>query len=114
MEPSSSLPGIWQEFLRIDANKTELFAFLVKCILKMVITKQIIATSGSGVQCVPPTLDTGNLVPCDHEEADTRMFVHVADAVSKGYHKSSYAQLTLMLLYWQLRLQLILLLKSYG
>lgn len=53
----------------------------------MVITKQIVATSGSGVQCIPPTQDTGNLAPCDHEEADTRMFVHVADAVNKGYNK---------------------------
>ncbi len=84
VEASSSLPGNWQEFLRVDANKIELFAFLVNCISRMVITKQIVATSGSGVLCIPPTQDTGNLAPCDHEEADTRMFVHVADAVNKG------------------------------
>lgn len=87
VEASSSVPGNWQEFLRIDANKIELFAFLVNCISKVVTTKQIVATSGSGVQCIPPTEDTDNLAPCDHEEADTRMFVHVADAVNKGYKK---------------------------
>ena len=48
METFSSLPGNWQEFLQIDAN-IELFAFLVNCISKMVITKQIVVTSGCGV-----------------------------------------------------------------
>ena len=64
-----------------------MFAFLVNCISKIVITKQIVVTSGCGVQCIPPTKDTGNLAPCDHEETDTWMFVHVADAISKGYNK---------------------------
>ena len=54
---------------------------------KMVITKQIVVTSGCGVQCIPLTNDTGNLASCDHEEADTRMFVHVADAIRKCYKK---------------------------
>ncbi len=35
VEASSSLPGNWQEFLRVDANKIELFAFLVNCISRM-------------------------------------------------------------------------------
>ena len=87
MEASSSLPGNWQEFLRIDANKIELFAFLLNCISKMIITKQIVVTSGCGIQCIPPTKDCGNLAPCNHEEADTQMFVHVADVISKGYNK---------------------------
>ena len=25
------------------------------------------------------------LAPCNHEEADTRIIVHIADAVSRGY-----------------------------
>ena len=86
VEASSSLPGNWQEFLRIDANKIELFAFLVKHISRMVITKQIVTTSGSEVLCIPPQ-DTSGLAPCDHEEADTRIIVHMADAVNKGYKK---------------------------
>ena len=53
----------------------------------MVITKQIVATSGSGIMCIPPTQGAGNLTPCDHQEAYTRMFVHVADAVNEGYKK---------------------------
>ena len=34
VEASSSLPGNWQEFFRIDANKIELFAFLLIFISK--------------------------------------------------------------------------------
>jgi len=60
------------------------FAFLVNCISKIVITKQIVATSGRGSLCIPRTNDTDNLAPCDHE-ADTWMFVHMADAISKSY-----------------------------
>jgi hypothetical protein len=60
------------------------------------------ATNSTGILCIPPSQDTYNLAPCDHEEADTQMFVHVADSVNKGYRKI-YAQLIQMLLYsqWQ-------------
>ena len=36
--------------------------------------------------CIPPQ-DTSGLDPCNHEELDTRMFVHLADAVTKGFNK---------------------------
>ena len=87
VEASTNLPGNWKEFQQIDANKIELFAFLVKHISQMVITKQIVTTSGSEVLCIPPTQDTSSLAPCDHEEADTRIIVHLADAVNMGYKK---------------------------
>ena len=32
-----------------------------------------------------PTRDSSTLAPCLHEEADTRMFVHAADAASGGH-----------------------------
>ena len=35
-----------------------------------------------------PTCDSSSLVPCLHEEADTRMFVHAADASNRGHKKS--------------------------
>ncbi len=31
--------------------------------------------------------DMTSLVPCSHEEADTRLLLHVADAVQKGFRK---------------------------
>ena len=34
-----------------------------------------------------PTRDTSNIAPCNHEEADSRIMVHVSDAVMQGFHK---------------------------
>ena len=87
VDASTSLPGNWQEFLRINANNIELFAFLVKHITQMVTTKQVVTTNGLEVLCIP-SWDTSRLVPCDHEEADTRMILHLADAVNEGFHKN--------------------------
>ena len=49
--------------------------------------KQIVATHRTKVLCSPPLTVGSHLSPCSHEEADTRMMVHVADAVGNG-HKS--------------------------
>ena len=84
VEALSTLPGSWQQFLRIDANKTELFAFLAKRIAARVLTKKVVTTIGSEVLCIPPR-STSCLAPCDHEEADTRMILHLADAVNEGF-----------------------------
>ena len=46
--------------------------------------KELYATHGSDVLCSPAELDLTNLAPCSHEEADTRLLLHVADAVLKG------------------------------
>ncbi len=46
------------------------------------------ATSGSNVLCSLAVPDLSNRVPCSHEEADTRLFLHVADAVQKGLQES--------------------------
>ena len=36
--------------------------------------------------CIPPR-DTSRLAPCDHEEADTRMILHLADVVNEGFRE---------------------------
>ena len=36
--------------------------------------------------CVPPR-DVSSLAPCNHEKADSRIFVHVAYAFSQGFKK---------------------------
>ena len=46
----------------------------------------MITTTGSEVVCIPPH-DTSHLAPCDHKEADTRMILHMADAVNKGFKR---------------------------
>jgi len=45
--------------------------------------KQIITTS---IVCIPPR-DTSCLTPCNHDEADTRIILHAADAVYDGFHE---------------------------
>ena len=52
----------------------------------MVVTKQIVTTNGNEVLCIPPQ-DTNSLAPCNHEELDTRIFVHLADADTKDFNK---------------------------
>ena len=34
-----------------------------------------------------PIKNNSMLAPCDHDEADTRIFLHIADAVLRGYSK---------------------------
>ena len=45
------------------------------------------ATDGHDVLCSMAQIDFTGLVPCSHEEADTRLFLRVADAVMNGYRK---------------------------
>ena len=42
-------------------------------------TKTVIVTIHDHVLCWP-NQDTSNIDPCNHEEADTRIFTHIADA----------------------------------
>ena len=43
--------------------------------------------SGCHLQCPPPPRYFGFLVPCNHEKADSRMILHLKDAVNVGYKK---------------------------
>ena len=49
VEPRSAVPGNWQEFLRIDDNKTELFFFLASNVAEIETNKHLITTQGNGV-----------------------------------------------------------------
>ncbi len=78
----SRLDIVWDQC----ANKTDLFTFLVNYIKLQTTSKQLVSTNGSEVVCIP-TIDNTHLAPCNHEEADTRMILHIADAVDKGFQK---------------------------
>ena len=47
--------------------------------------KQVVSSDGQGVLSTLPLEDVSRLAPCTQEEADTRMFLHVADAVKSGF-----------------------------
>ena len=86
VEPSSAIPGKWNEFLRIDENKKELFVFLANAAMSIDTDKQVVTTVNNLVLCNHQQ-DLAGLSPCTHEEADTRMMLHLKDAVTKGHSK---------------------------
>ena len=86
---SAPIPKNWQDFLRVDINKTELFSFLSKELIHSFDTenKEPVVTDGDRVLCVPPQQDIDALAPCNHEEADSRMLLHVAHAAKHRHHQ---------------------------
>ena len=86
VEPSNTIPGNWQEFLRINDNK--MFSFLASSAAIIATDKQVISTCHTGVLCIQSRYVAG-LAPCTHEEADTRILLHLEDAVKQGYNKVS-------------------------
>jgi hypothetical protein len=81
-----ALPRNWTDFLHSNENKAELFHFLSLHVTAQVFSagKQVIVTDGSHVISSPAGVHDA-LDPCSHEEADTRMLLHVADAVKNGH-----------------------------
>ena len=86
---SAAIPGNWQRFLRVNSNKVELFSFLSKMLAETFEeeNEELVVTYGEQVLSVPPQEDIGLLAPCNHEEADTRMMLHVAHAAQHGHHQ---------------------------
>ena len=79
---NNSILKNWGEFLRLADNKKELFAFLSREAITMLTDKQVISTLLEDVVYRQERNEEG-LSPCSHEEADTRMMVHVADAAKQ-------------------------------
>ena len=82
--PSTAVPKNWHNFLRVDDNKQELFHYLSLSCASWTIG--VVATADTQV-LVSPARDSSSLASCLHEEADTRMFVHAADAASRVHKK---------------------------
>ena len=80
------LPGNWKNFLRNDNNKDELFQFLAnECVANDTENKVIVSTLNESVVSSSPELQTERLQPCTQEEADSRILLHVQDAVLSGF-----------------------------
>ena len=73
-------------FLREDSNKLEVFMLMADSASSLEVHGQVITTYGQDVRCTSPR-ETAILSPCTHEEADTRMLFHAADAVQQGDRK---------------------------
>ena len=77
VEPGSKIPKDWGDFLKREENKEELFSFLAKESLKVQDKGQIISTLGDKIVVKNPA-DVTLIAPCNHEEADSWIFVHVS------------------------------------
>ena len=87
VEPYSLVPKKWSEFLPIDDNKTELFPYLAASAEANIKTnKTFITTHQSNVLCINRQ-DIVGLAPCKHEEADTRIILHLEDAVKEIHNR---------------------------
>ena len=74
LAPSNTIPGNWQEFLRLEDNKTELFDFLAHQVVENLSgEKDVYTTCGQNVLCSRVRQDISSLAPYTLEEADTRM-----------------------------------------
>ena len=89
MVSSTKMPKNWKKFLRVNENKTELFAFLSSKAesLSIVESKELYTTDGSGVLCSPTRLHHAYLVSRSQREADTRLLLHTADAARIGHNR---------------------------
>ena len=79
---NAKLPPNWRSFLRDNDNKTELFEFLAVKIVTLCLENVVIVTKGKHVLCNKPGRQEG-LSPCNHEEADSRIFLHALHTVEQ-------------------------------
>ncbi len=92
---NGKMPKNWSSYLRNETNKTELFQYLSGVITKSVFEegKVVISTCDRSILRNPSADDTVNaqteypLYPCNHEEFDTRVLLHAANASSQGYNR---------------------------
>ena len=83
------IPRNWQDFLLVDSNKIELFQFLSHALIDSfkIKEKQLVITNGDSILSKPLLDDLDLISPCTHEEADTRMLLHVHHATHHGHNK---------------------------
>ena len=86
VEGNKQVPSNWQEFMRVDNNKSELFHLISNRIVNEEFAGLAIVTRDDEVLSSAPCHIAG-LMSCTHEEADTRMFVHASDGAEHGMNK---------------------------
>ena len=84
---TEKLPRNWRNFLRHSENKTELFQYLADKVIESCFQNWVVVTKGPHADAFSNRIDIdlAEISPCNHKEADTRMFLHFADAVNSGF-----------------------------
>ena len=87
--PQTCLLTNWSEFLRNDNNKTALY-HLVQTRLTSLVDPSLatVVVISLGAALSNQTLDVSELSSCNHEEANTRMFLQVKHAKSNAVIKT--------------------------
>ena len=75
---SGKIPPNWQSFLRDSSNKTELFTYLAEKLVELE-GNMIVATLEESFLS-NHDIEVKHISDCNHEEADTRLFVHAKHA----------------------------------
>ena len=76
----------WEKCLKDSSNKAELFPLISEKITRNRIDhKMVLATQGENA--IFSNID--RFSPCNHEETDTRMFLHLKDFSATGHRKVS-------------------------
>ena len=84
---NAAIPLNWKSFLRLDDNKKELFEYLAARVQSLRLP-DLEVTSTSGLDVIGSAIiDKAGMAPCNHEEADTRIFVHAKHASVNGMKK---------------------------
>ena len=86
MEGNKQVLSNWQEFLRVNDNKSELFHLISDRIVDEEFPGLVIVTRDDEVLSSAPC-DLPDVMSCTHEEADTRMFVRATDGAEHGMNK---------------------------
>jgi len=83
------IPQNWQIFLRIDPNKNEQFNFLYAMLVQSFQNerRELVVTDGEVVIGLLRQVDESSLTPCGHEEADTRIMLHVTPAATHDHRR---------------------------
>ena len=89
MIAGAPIPANWDAFLRSNANKDELFRYLSDCIQSCETGRKVIISTEDEVivSTQNDTSDVEYLQPCSHEEADSRILLHVAHCARQGLRK---------------------------
>ena len=91
LQDDSIAPINWHSFPRLDENKIDLFRYLSQYLVKNLgqNNTQLVCSFDTMSISSDPDTDLSFISPCNHEEADTRVFLHTKYMALKG-HKSSY------------------------
>ena len=84
---SSTIPRLTisiKSFLQHNDNKTDLFRLLASSLVGSTNARTVVATFDGAVVTNCKDYNLESLAPCNHEEADSRIFVHGYEAAKAG------------------------------